>query len=87
MNRIAFLGAAAAALIALPAAAQSIHISTAGKSPAQVRAEVHKAATRLCEVQADGSTIWYDEMHACVDNTTRDTLAQSNDPNIRGPQR
>jgi sirohydrochlorin ferrochelatase len=87
MNRIAFLGAAAAALIALPASAQSIHISTIGKSPAQVRAEVHKAATRLCEQQADGSTIWVDEMRACVDNTTRDTLAQSNDPNLRFSQR
>lgn len=87
MNRIAILGAAAAALIALPASAQSIHISTAGKSPAQVRDEVHKAATRLCEQQADGSTIWYDEMRACVANTTRDTLAQSNNPNLRLSQR
>jgi hypothetical protein len=73
MHRIAFL-AAAAALIALPASAQSIRLSTAGKSPAQVREEVFKAATKLCGAQADGSLISTDEMRACVDGTTRATL-------------
>nr|MEA2797471.1 hypothetical protein [Phenylobacterium sp.] len=73
MHRIALL-AAAAALIALPASAQSIRLSTAGKSPAQVREEVFKAATKLCGAKDDGSILSYDEMRACVDDTTRDTL-------------
>ena len=73
MQRIALL-AAAAALIALPASAQSIRLSTAGKSPAQVREEVFKAATKLCDAKTDGSTIWADELRACVDDTTRATL-------------
>lgn len=47
MNRIVIL-AAAAALVALPASAQSIRISTAGKSADQVRAEVFQAARKLC---------------------------------------
>ena len=55
MNRIAFL-AAAAALIALPASAESIRISTVGKSPEQVRNEVYKAAHRLCSRETFGAS-------------------------------
>jgi hypothetical protein len=80
MNRIAILAAAAAALIALPASAQSTHISTVGKSPAQVREQVFEAATKLCEQKADGSTIWVDELRACVADTTRNTLDPSAAP-------
>jgi hypothetical protein len=76
MKRFAIL-AAAAALIALPAAsasAQSIRIDTAGKSPAQVHDEVVRAATKLCFAKDDASILSYEETRACVDNTTRDTL-------------
>jgi hypothetical protein len=79
MHRIAIL-AAAAALIALPASAQSIRISTVGKSPAQVRAEVFQAATKLCEAKVDGSTIWADEMRACVTGATNATLDPADAP-------
>jgi hypothetical protein len=50
MIRIATLAAAAALCVAAgPAAAQdSIRISTAGKSTAQVKAEVAKAARTVC---------------------------------------
>jgi hypothetical protein len=82
MNRIAILAAAAAliALPALPASAQSVRLSTAGKSPAQVREDVFKAATKLCSAKEDGSVIWYDEMRACVDGTTRATLDPAGAP-------
>jgi hypothetical protein len=86
MHRIVLL-AAAAALIALPASAQSIRISTVGKSPAQVRNEVYKAAYKLCAANAYGSTIWIDEMRACADGTTRATLAQRDAPNPKFAQR
>ncbi|HEX4713018.1 hypothetical protein [Phenylobacterium sp.] len=79
MTRIALL-AAAAALIALPASAQSIHVFTDGKTPAQVRAEVFQAATKLCDEKIDGSIIWVDELRACVAGTTRDTLDPSQAP-------
>ena len=69
--------AATAALIALPASAQSIHISTVGKTPDQVRAEVYKAATTLCAKETLGATFPIYEMRICVENTTRTTLAQS----------
>ena len=86
MNRIAIL-AAAAALVALPASAQSIRISTVGKSPDQVRTEVFKAAQKLCARETFGATFWAAEMRACVANTTRATLAQANDPKLTFAQR
>ena len=86
MNRIAIL-AAAAALIALPASAQSIRISTAGKSTDQIREEVYKAASKLCSREIFGASFPLDEMRACVDHTVRATLAQSSDPQLKFAQR
>jgi hypothetical protein len=79
--------AAAAALIALPASAQSaaksIRISTAGKSTEQVRAEVFKAARTLCAQETVGASFPIEEMRACMKNTMRTTLAQSSDPALQ----
>ena len=86
MNRIVIL-AAATALIALPASAQSIRISTAGKSPEQVRTEVFKAASKLCAHEVYGASFPIDEMRACVSQTVRVTLAQSSDPQVKLAQR
>jgi hypothetical protein len=86
MNRIVIL-AAAAALVALPASAESIHISTVGKSPTQVRDEVFKAAYKLCAQETVGATFRVDEMRACVDNTVRATFAQANDAGLKLAQR
>jgi len=82
MTRIALL-AAAAALIAAPAFAQSIHISTVGKSPEQVRAEVTAAATKLCGKETATATFQIEAMRACVAGTVRTTLAQSSDPQLK----
>ncbi|HEY2355985.1 MAG TPA: hypothetical protein VGH86_00940 [Phenylobacterium sp.] len=86
MNRIALL-AAAAALIALPASAESIRISTVGKTPVQVRNEVFRAAYRLCALETVGASFRVEEMRACVDATTRATYAQASDPNLKVAQR
>ena len=86
MHRIVIL-AAAAALLALPASAESIHISTVGKSAQQVRDEVFKAANRLCARETGGATVRIDEMRACVDATARATFAQSSDPGLKLAQR
>ena len=81
MNRILIL-TAAAAVIALPASAQSIRVSTAGKSAEQVRTEVFLAARKLCSSETAFS--YHPEVTwACVDRTVRATLAQSQDPNLR----
>jgi hypothetical protein len=84
MIRIVTL-AATAALIALPASAQSqsIRISTAGKSAEQVKADVFKAAQRLCAPEIDAGTFAIIEARACTSDTTRTTLAQSSDPALR----
>jgi len=86
MNRIVIL-AAAAALIALPASAQSIRISTEGKSPEQVRAEVFKAAYKLCARETVGGGFYIEEIRACVDKTTRSTFAQAADPKLKFARR
>lgn len=86
MKNIAFL-AAAAALVALPASAESIRISTVGKTPQQVRNEVFKAAYRLCTFETIGATFRVDEMRACVDSTTRATFAQSPELKLKFAQR
>jgi len=80
--------AAAAALIALPAGAQSpaaksIHISTAGKSVEQVKAEVFTAAKKLCANETISATFPAEEMRACLKSTMRTTFAQSSDPALR----
>ena len=81
MNRILSL-AAAAALIASSASAQSIRVSTEGKSPAQVRAEVVQAARKVCWEAVPGAAYRVEEARSCQDRTVRETLAQSHDPAI-----
>lgn len=66
MIRLVAAAAVAAALVAGPAAAQSIRISTAGKSTAQIEAEVVKAAKDLCAAEAVGATFSRSFYKSCV---------------------
>jgi hypothetical protein len=77
MLRIIALAASAAVLAAAPARAGSIHVSTAGKSPDEVTAQVVKAAAQLCETANDGFTFSTQIQEACVSATVRSALAQS----------
>jgi hypothetical protein len=84
VNRIVILAAAAATLLSLPAyAADSVRVSTVGKTPEQIRAEVFNAARRLCANDMVGSSSPLDEMRACVTHTVDATLAQSQDPAVK----
>jgi hypothetical protein len=83
MNRIVILAAAAATLIALPASAESIRVSTVGKTPQQVRAEVFQAARKVCQEEVPGYSYRIEEARACLDRTVHATLAQSSDPSVR----
>lgn len=76
MLRILALAAAGAAFITAPASADSIRVSLAGKTQAQVKAEVHQAAATLCHQQTFGSLVEADAQRACVEHTVRHTLAQ-----------
>jgi hypothetical protein len=69
--------AAAAALLASTASAQSIHISTQGKTAEQLKAEVVKAADKLCYLQTVGASFPIDAQQNCVARTVKKTLAQA----------
>jgi hypothetical protein len=69
--------AAAAALLAGAASAQSISISTHDKSADQLKAEIVKAADKLCYRQTVGASYPIDAQRVCVANTVRKTLAQT----------
>jgi len=76
MFRILTLAAAGAALIAAPASAESIRVSLAGKTEAQVKAEVQQAAASLCHQETFGSLVEADAQRVCVEHTVRHTMAQ-----------
>jgi hypothetical protein len=79
--------AAAAALLAGTASAESIHVSTAGKSPEQLKAEVVRAADNLCYRQTVGSSLPIDAQRQCVARTVRNTFAQAPELGLAYAQR
>jgi hypothetical protein len=76
MLRIATL-AALAALVAIPANAETIRVSTAGKSIEQVHAEVVKAAHKLCARAVVYATFPIYERQACVKSTVQTAITRS----------
>lgn len=84
MLKLATLAAVAVVLVAGPAAAaESIHVTTAGKSPAQVKAEIHKAAVKLCDAEVGDSILSYYLQTPCVNATVKAAVAQSADPALQ----
>jgi hypothetical protein len=83
MLRIATLAAVAAAVVAGPAAAESIHVSTVGKSSEQVKAEIQKAAVKVCRAETGDSLLSFYLQAPCVKATTKAAVAQSNDPALQ----
>lgn len=65
------MAAVAAVLAAAPASAKSIHISTAGKSADEVKAEVQKAAVELCRAEVGDSALSYYLQSPCVRSTVK----------------
>lgn len=76
MLRIATLAAVAAVLGAAPASAESIRISTEGKTPVQIKAEVSKAAARVCRSTGDAALGYYLE-RSCVRDAVKTAMSQS----------
>jgi hypothetical protein len=76
MLRIAILAATAALIAAAPASAASIRVSTTGKSPEAVKAEVVAAASKLCQAESAAS---FDlrVQAACVKATVDQALART----------
>lgn len=74
MQRFLTLTAVAVALLAGPAAAESIRIDTAGKTPAEVKAEVYKAAIKLCRAEAVETGLGSYTEASCVKATAHAAL-------------
>ncbi|MFC3080125.1 hypothetical protein ACFODL_18645 [Phenylobacterium terrae] len=68
--------AALAAAVAAPAFAGDIRVSVAGKSRAQVEAELNAAVRRVCLREIEGQTLKLDAFGRCVDAGRDAALAQ-----------
>ena len=68
--------AAVAALIAAPAAAQTVKISLAGKSQDQVQAEVQKAAKKVCNAATVGASFPREMYASCFKAAIADANAK-----------
>ena len=77
MIRVIILAATAALALAAPASAQSIRISTVGKTSEQVNAEVVAAANTVCRKAVTSATFPNYEMAACVKETIAKTYARA----------
>ena len=80
MIRILTVAAAVASLAAPAFAADSIRISTTGKSPEQLHAEITKAAKSLCDFAVQNATFPREEMAACMKDTVAAAVVQAHDP-------
>jgi hypothetical protein len=77
MIRTITFAAIAAALIAGPAAAQSVRVSTVGKTPEQVRAEIAEAARKVC-MAAAAYPLPMEAFTSCRKHAIQGAMAQLN---------
>ena len=82
MIRILTLSAAAAAalLIAAPSSAQSIVVPAAGKTTAQLHADISAAARKVCRMAIGEATFYQQELERCVKATVSDAVTKAGDP-------
>ena len=71
-----FTLAAVAALVAAPASAQSVKIDLAGKSTAQVQAEITKAARKVCGLAVIGASFPREMYDSCYKHAVADAQAK-----------
>lgn len=72
--------AAAAALIAAPAGAQSLHVSTVGKTTEQLHADITRAAKSVCYRASVGASFPREMFAACYKATLEKAIASVGDP-------
>ena len=75
MSRILTV-AAVAGLIAAPAAAQTIRVSTAGKTTAEIQADIRAAAREVCWENYTSMPLPLEAYGACVSAQVRSAKAQ-----------
>jgi len=76
MIRLIALSAVAAMAIAAPAQAGSVRVPVAGKSSAQIEADVARAAKSVCFHATRSETLVLDAYARCVKATTKVALDQ-----------
>jgi hypothetical protein len=69
---------ALAVLLAAPAHADAIKISTANKTPEQVRIEIREAAYKVCRAERDYTVFAFQLRSSCVREAAREALDQYN---------
>lgn len=74
MIRSIVLSAVAAITLAAPAHAQSVRIPLAGKTDAQIQADVTRAARNVCFKATRQETLALDAFGRCVKATTASTM-------------
>jgi hypothetical protein len=83
MIRSIVLAASAAALFAAaPAGAAEIRIQTAGKAPAELRAEIVKAASTVCWQTVRGESLASYLYPSCVRASVNDAVGKLNNPDL-----
>jgi len=83
MIRSIVLAASAIALFAAaPAGAAEIRIKTAGKAPAELRAEIVKAASTVCWKDVRGESLATYLYPSCVRASVNDAVGKLNNPEL-----
>ncbi|TCS10333.1 hypothetical protein [Caulobacter sp. BK020] len=83
MIRSFVLAASAVALFAAaPAGAAEVRIKTAGKAPAELRAEIVKAASTVCWQTVRGESLASYLYPACVRASVNDAVGKLNNPEL-----
>lgn len=71
--------AAVATLFAAPASAQSTRVSMVGKTPAELTADINKAAKKVCTLAVMGSSFQRERYARCYKATVADAVARAGD--------
>ncbi|MBO9709706.1 MAG: hypothetical protein J7521_15995 [Caulobacter sp.] len=83
MIRSIVLAASAVALFAAaPAGAAEVRIKTAGKAPAELRAEIVKAASAVCWKDVRGESLATYLYPSCVRASVNQAVAKLNNPEL-----
>jgi len=79
IRTLTLAASAAALLVAIPASAQSVTVAAAGKSAAQLHADIAVAARKVCRLSIDQATFYQQELDRCVKQTVAATVAKTGD--------
>lgn len=82
MLRTIILATTAALTLASAAQAQEIRVAVAGKSAAQVHADIVAAARNVCRKATSTETFVLDAMSRCTAATVKQTLTKLDDPQV-----